>query len=712
MNNTWRWKFWRRIPLRAQLFAGFLLPVLLISLSSTVVHYSLKTVLEQSRLAERSVQSIAIRNDLLKAVLDAETGERGFVITGQAEFLQPYHQALEKFSQATTRLAELSPSTTPEIKELETKFQQWLTLVAEPVIAARQQSPGRLAAYSANALYHLNNVRDLLNTHTKAPQPDDLYWEVTEFARLIDEAADWGATTSFATGWAEVQTATARLQLLLVQPASVTATVIEEAVEIAEGLSDLLKELAHEAIEAEDAAVKIVSSGAGKKIIDEIRATVARLVAQEEQHLQQLSEKNQNRMITVGWLSFILPIVSLIMGMLLIFLMQAAILRSIAALRSGAHRIAEGHLETRVDEDRSDELGALARSFNTMASELQAARWEAEALESLQSMLTSSQTEAEAYDSAVRVCRRLLPNINGAFYATAASRNHVEVVQSWGNTAPINALFQPKDCRALRIGRMHRAQLDSVEVFCAHTNANALQATACIPLMSSDESLGVMYLFFTKTDKVNDFSQREVHLALTIADRLSLALSNIRLAARLHSQSIRDPLTGLFNRRYLEETLDRELARAVRHGKPLSVVALDADHFKQFNDEFGHEAGDMVLKKLAEQLHLIVRPSDIACRQGGEEFLLVLPETDTKTALERAEELRQRIAMLDLQYQGRSLGHITVSLGVASIPQHANTADDLLQRADTALYQAKHNGRNRVEVASAAAAAGNLPSDN
>lgn len=239
---------------------------------------------------------------------------------------------------------------------------------------------------------------------------------------------------------------------------------------------------------------------------------------------------------------------------------------------------------------------------------------------------------------------------------------------------------------------------DSAEVFCDHLDQSAVKASACIPLMSRDASLGSLSLYRT-SEKIGEISPHELVLAETISNRLALALSNLRLAEKIRAQSIRDHLTGLFNRRYLEETLEREIARANRQDTMLAVIALDADHFKQFNYEFGHEAGDLVLKALAEQMCAVTRSSDIACRTGGEEFLLVLPDADADIAAQRAEDLRQRVEALDLHYQGRSLGKITISLGVAILPAQSTDQEDLLRQADLALYRAKGEGRNRVVFA-------------
>lgn len=226
-----------------------------------------------------------------------------------------------------------------------------------------------------------------------------------------------------------------------------------------------------------------------------------------------------------------------------------------------------------------------------------------------------------------------------------------------------------------------------------------LKASACIPLISRNETLGSLSICRFGED-AKEISANELTLAKTIANRLALTLSNLRLAEKLREQSIRDPLTELYNRRYLQETLEREIARVNRENKSLSVIALDVDHFKLFNDEFSHEAGDIVLKLLAEQMRNTVRGSDIACRVGGEEFLLVLPEADADIAVQRAEQLRQKVERLDMTSEGRSLGKFTISLGVATLPAQTTDQHELLHKADLALYQAKHQGRNQVVLAS------------
>jgi diguanylate cyclase (GGDEF)-like protein len=189
------------------------------------------------------------------------------------------------------------------------------------------------------------------------------------------------------------------------------------------------------------------------------------------------------------------------------------------------------------------------------------------------------------------------------------------------------------------------------------------------------------------------------HLATAVAENIALALANLQLREELHAQSIRDPLTGLFNRRYLEESLKQLLHFARRKKQPLGMIMLDVDYFKRFNDTYGHDAGDLVLQKIAAYLQNNIRGSDIACRYGGEEMIIILPEASLENTRQRAEQLRAGIKGLKIRHNNQSLDKITVSLGVSAYPENGNSSQELFEAADSALYQAKAQGRDRVITA-------------
>jgi len=221
-------------------------------------------------------------------------------------------------------------------------------------------------------------------------------------------------------------------------------------------------------------------------------------------------------------------------------------------------------------------------------------------------------------------------------------------------------------------------------------------------MMAQGEALGLLHLQCTTGAPALD--QESQRLAETIAEQIAMALSNLNLREALRQQSIRDTLTGLFNRRYMDETLAREIERARRRDLPIGVIMLDIDYFKRFNDTYGHQAGDVLLTALGKFLQTQVRLDDIACRYGGEEFTLILPGASQELAHQRAEQLRVNIHALQVSFEGDTLAAITLSLGVAVFPAHGETAQAVLRAADAALYKAKENGRDRVELAVGGAA--------
>jgi diguanylate cyclase (GGDEF)-like protein len=208
------------------------------------------------------------------------------------------------------------------------------------------------------------------------------------------------------------------------------------------------------------------------------------------------------------------------------------------------------------------------------------------------------------------------------------------------------------------------------------------------------------------TDEANKASyEARYQLAISMTEHVSMALANLSLRETLRYLSVRDPLTGLFNRRYMEETLLRELMKAERTNRKFGVIMLDLDHFKSFNDIHGHDAGDSMLREFGGFLMNNIREYDIACRYGGEEFICILPETTLDNAMERAEELRCNLMSFKVQHLGRPMGTVTMSAGVAIYPDHGTTEATIVKAADEALYRAKILGRNRIQ---AAAAKGNM----
>lgn len=327
-------------------------------------------------------------------------------------------------------------------------------------------------------------------------------------------------------------------------------------------------------------------------------------------------------------------------------------------------------------------------------------------LSEMADFLQTCRTMEEAYKVVTYSARKLFPADSGAVCAVSASRNMVEAVSVWGDSFDSERVFAPHDCWALRRGKAHHVPDIQSGLLCDHLGQAPKGGYLCVPMMAHGETLGVLHV---RTESMRSIegpvferlTESKRRLAVAMAEHIALALANLRLRETLHRQAIRDPLTSLYNRRHMEESLEREVHRALRRETPLTVVMLDLDHFKQFNDTFGHSAGDALLQELGIYLQENIRGEDLACRFGGEEFVLILPDAASQEAAFRIEELLSGMNKLRVDHRGQPLGATTFSAGVASLPHHGSTASALLQSADRALYRAKILGRKRVVVADA-----------
>jgi diguanylate cyclase (GGDEF)-like protein/PAS domain S-box-containing protein len=316
-------------------------------------------------------------------------------------------------------------------------------------------------------------------------------------------------------------------------------------------------------------------------------------------------------------------------------------------------------------------------------------------------LLHSCAAVQDACSVAAGMAPKVFPELRGALWLFTPSRETLEVAATWTDcNLPANS-FGPQDCWALRTGRLHVVVAGDHTAECRHAAAGEF-SYFCLPLAAHGEAIGILHF---RTIAPGDLPQPMLLVASTFAEQLGLSVANIRLREALRIQAIRDPLTGLYNRRYLEEMMERETRRAVRTEQGLGVLMLDLDHFKNFNDTYGHDAGDTVLRETASFLLKSVRAEDIVCRFGGEEFVVILPAADLKVTQARAERIRSRLRELSVTHQGQSLGPITVSVGVAELPQHGISSKELLDSADAALYRAKREGRDRVMVADTSLAA-------
>ncbi|QJE02487.1 diguanylate cyclase [Massilia forsythiae] len=435
------------------------------------------------------------------------------------------------------------------------------------------------------------------------------------------------------------------------------------------------------------AAMDMVASQRGKIMMDELRALLGaqlRVLAGERTRLR------DELTATLGYNSA-LGIGASLASLVLIVATVYIVTRSL-------NERAQAASESRSLAERNAQL---ARQSAVRAERLSIA---ADMLQALDSVRTPPELE--------RVLpvflRKLLPATAGAVYLYRNSRDVLELKASWGLDGEAPPMVAPGDCWGLRLGKVHVATLDH-DLCCDHgaIRGGAHATQTCVPMISQGDVIGVLVVAAGRRDDARrDDARRDddavdsAHV-VALAEQLSLAISNVSLRDTLRHQSTVDPLTGLYNRRFFDESLKRELARAQRSRSACSVVMVDLDHFKRVNDTHGHEGGDLVLQAASRAMLQRVRASDVVCRYGGEELVLMLPDCGAEEAVKCAEAIRASIAGIVIQHQGLTISGISASFGVAQWRGHGEGEQELLQAADRALYAAKKGGRNRVVVADA-----------
>ncbi len=336
------------------------------------------------------------------------------------------------------------------------------------------------------------------------------------------------------------------------------------------------------------------------------------------------------------------------------------------------------------------------------ASILQRSIEEIRVLSKMGEILQSCHNLEEAYSVAAKFAHQLFAEESGALYILNASRNNLEAISFWGSSPPTADNISPDDCWALRRGRLHIFRDIMTDMQCSHLQKDDGVEYICVPLMARNETLGMLHMQLPQAEEGETgrvYHESRIQHLESMADHMALAIANLRLREMLHNLSIKDPLTGIFNRRYMEASLEQELSRAERNNSQLSVIMLDIDHFKRFNDTFGHDAGDTLLRELGHFLANSIRNCDIPCRFGGEEFILILPDSSLDGATAKADQIRRGVKNLQLSHNSQPLGIITISMGIASFRDHGNDPSTLINAADEALYRAKHEGRDRVCLA-------------
>ncbi|WP_218253535.1 diguanylate cyclase, partial [Candidatus Magnetobacterium casense] len=425
----------------------------------------------------------------------------------------------------------------------------------------------------------------------------------------------------------------------------------------------------------------------------------------------------------------IVSVLFAIAGLVTIYIFARRMTRPLETLSHGFSEVGKGNLDINIDVRSKDEMGRMSAAFNTMVTELKdhseklltygiemqksnvELKTKARLLElrELESGLFSRMSELfqacncveEASVVITNTVSQLFPRDRGALYIYNSSRNLLEGISVWGNPPPQELVITQNECWGLRRGHVHIMVDEARDIACQHVREKGIPYI-CTPIMAKGETIGMLHLLLDslkgKSYEQDWFTEKE-QLAMRLAEGCGLAIINLKLQESLRNMSMRDPLTGLFNRRYMKESLELEWQRSMRKYTPIGIIMIDIDHFKQFNDTFGHDGGDKLLCELGMFLTKQIRGGDIACRYGGEEFTIIMPEASAEVTMQRAEQIREAACHMHVMYKQQSLGTITLSMGVAVLPVHGADTSIVLQAADAALYRAKHEGRNRVCMA-------------
>lgn len=361
---------------------------------------------------------------------------------------------------------------------------------------------------------------------------------------------------------------------------------------------------------------------------------------------------------------------------------------------------ANRNLKTEVASRRKSELAMrdMNLAMERTVQKMKALQVENETLLNLSELLQSCTDWEEANATVLETTQRLFPGISGSLFIYRESRDVLMHAVSWGDSSLTSSTsaqpepLHPEDCWALRLGRPH--SVNSPGAFrCRHLHGST-QPSICLPVHGQGQALGLLVLSVDADEDIK-------HRLTALASRIGPGFANLKLRESLRSLALRDTLTGLYNRRYMEEALKRLFLSSRHSDKPFSVLMIDIDHFKRFNDTFGHAAGDAVLAAIAKCLKNTVRTTDFACRYGGEELVVLMPDTSLDSAMERADVIRVAIRESSITHDGQTLPACTASFGVAVSPTYGDNTPDLFKAADAALYRAKAEGRDRVCAAEA-----------
>jgi diguanylate cyclase (GGDEF)-like protein len=449
--------------------------------------------------------------------------------------------------------------------------------------------------------------------------------------------------------------------------------------------------------ESLDAAAVVA---AGEKRMAALRGRITDLLQSDKLENEEITRRTQQAMQHMLELGVGL---SLLVGAGLIYLtgvVTRMVTQPVEQLIEASERVSRGDFQLSLPPTANNEFGVLSRSFAHMTTALRSEREELAALNKFSEAVTQCTSEVEVYDHILHSLKERFHPQQVIIFILKSSENFLEAAASLvplaENVRAWPVIEEPHNCKAVRMGRPFRVNDVSVEPLCpADFLPPSTGSYFCGPLIAGGIIIGAVRL-----EGVKDYwTPERASLLEGYLSGAATALSNLRLLQTMKQQANVDELTGLYNRRFLEDYARKLLAMASRKSTSASLIMMDLDHFKSFNDLHGHEIGDRILRHFAKTMSLSMRETNLAARYGGEEFVVLLPDTNAKTCMLVAERIRRAVErMIVPSGTDKPLPKITVSLGIAVYPEHGRSLEELLSASDKALYESKRLGRNRATL--------------
>lgn len=674
-----------QLPFNYRTLLAFTVPLLLWVIVSAICAYALNRAQASYLQLADARETLLIANEFRRVINDIRTEQRAYLLTSDPRYIETHDAGLTRANELFATLRNRLNNQPQQLERLHVAgnmLQEWFYDHSRKRIEARARAPLSRVNHAQELQLHLAALL------ARAPGPED------HIAKL---RAALGALQVDAVGtrWSEnMQQAMSHLDRYesALRNNDTTAVVADtELVGIARSAFPVTASI----FTADDRLGLLVEQRQGNALVTGFSATMDSIIATETS----LAENYRAEAIVgadiIRWTIWAGLAISVLLMVLVVAWFMRRIGSSVEDLDLAAAELSRGNLTARIPGGK--EAGSLACRFNRMAELLEKRQSETRHLARLAEMLHNSRSVAEALDVFGGYASVLFPEHAGVLFLIEQSSGDVTAVTSWrAGEAISDTQMTTHDCWALRLGRMHENGKGSIRCDHLRDNVNSL----CVPLPAFGEIIGLIFVTLdTKEDPTGVEHERERQFVATVAEQVALALANVKLREELNVQAIRDPLTHLYNRRHLDEVIDREFHRAQRHGVPLAVIAFDIDDFKAYKKNSGRDSSDQVLVRLGGALRDFFRPEDGIFRAGDERFIALLPGISRDDALARAEELRVAVSSMDMLKGNARLPGITISVGVACFPEDAVEVERLLRQVELALGKARQEGGNRVASA-------------